>query len=174
MSQDLKPEDCALIGRVMPWNSSLTHFNDFRCGHDDLAKLLDAARAEGALYEPTDAEIREGESLDSVSYVIRKGETDQTAFKRAAHAEIARLRRTLIERAEGAPAAEGALLSEHQARDHLRILLGEMSVNCWAKTHGLTAQQVDSFLRGVRPLEPKLAGVLGLVRTPFYHRRIDL
>lgn len=75
--------------------------------------------------------------------------------------------------AEGAPAAEGALLSEHQARDHLRILLGEMSVNCWAKTHGLTAQQVDSFLRGVRPLEPKLAGVLGLVRTPFYHRRID-
>lgn len=52
-------------------------------------------------YEATDAEVREGEQLDSVSYVLRRGETDDAAFRRAARAEIVRLRRYLaaIERA---------------------------------------------------------------------------
>ncbi len=50
-----------------------------------------------APYEPTAAEIREGESLDSVSYVIRRGETEQQAFERAARAEIVRLRQQIAQ-----------------------------------------------------------------------------
>lgn len=78
-----------------------------------LNHALNAARAEGAPYEPTDAEIREGESLDSVSYVIRRGETDETAFRRAARAEIVRLRRAISDRAEGVAALQQA--GEHVA-----------------------------------------------------------
>ena len=74
----------------------------------DNAIMVWNTRADGDAYEPTDAEVREGESLDSVSYVIRRGETDETAFRRAARAEIVRLRRVLSDRAEGVAALQQA------------------------------------------------------------------
>ncbi|MES3028552.1 MAG: hypothetical protein V4820_11940 [Pseudomonadota bacterium] len=62
----LSDRDCVLIGRVMPGNTSVTHFKDFRCGLDDLAALLDAARAEGvaALQQAGDHVAEVGKLID--------------------------------------------------------------------------------------------------------------
>lgn len=59
-------------------------------------------------------------------------------------------------------------LTEVAARDHLRKLIGSESALAWATRNSLTGQQVDSFLRGDRPLEPKLAAAMGLRRVSVY------
>lgn len=58
--------------------------------------------------------------------------------------------------------------SEDEVRDYMRRLIGKDSIRVWAALRGLKSQQVDAFLRGARPLEPKVAASLDLVRVPFY------
>lgn len=97
--------------------------DDERLGPEDtLAALTATPRQEeagDAPYEPTDAEIREGESLDTISYVIRRGETDQQAFERAARAEIVRLRQQIAMLSKAPPPPkgyEGELVERIEAR----------------------------------------------------------
>jgi hypothetical protein len=63
-----------------------------------------------------------------------------------------------------------AFMGEDEARNYLRDLIGNQSALAWAAAKGLTGQQVDSFLRAARPLEPKLAAAMGLRRVVVYER----
>lgn len=64
--------------------------------------------------------------------------------------------------------SETVIFSEDDIRAYIRRMIGRDSVRVWAILKGLKPQQVDAFLRGERPLEPKIYKALGLERVNCY------